>query len=181
MAYRILSLLGLQDLLVFSVLEYASQIFLYVLPRKKTAYCPICNFRSKAVHENRPPQIIKHYKLGRRQIFLVLFKRRFFCHFCSKPFTESCSLLSGKWQRKTKGLEEEIINSLKESSFLGVKRKFGVSYVSQTKLLKKVLKPFEGNWEKEENSSSQISLGIDEHSFSGHDMVLTITNLAPPD
>jgi transposase len=85
-----------------------------------------------------------------------------------------------KWQRKTQGLDEEIIELLRESSFLGVKRRLGVNYQSQIKLLKQTMKPFESNWERELNYSGKFSLGIDEHSFSGHDMVLTITNLTLP-
>jgi len=79
-----------------------------------------------------------------------------------------------KWQRKTTGLDEEIIELLKESSFLGVKRRLGVNYSTQVKLLKQVMKPFVGHWEQEEQYQGKLALGIDEHSFSGHDMVLTI-------
>jgi len=179
MKYSILSLFGLQGLEIINILEYHKEIFLYVIPRRKTADCPFCGRRTKYVHQNRYPQIIKHYRIGRRQTFLVLFKRRFFCKRCNKVFTEEVYGLE-KWQRKTQGLDEEIIELLKESSFLGVKRRLGINYQSQVKLLKQVMKPFEGNWEREIDYPGKFSLGIDEHSFSGHDMVLTITNLTFP-
>lgn len=179
MSYRILKLFGLQGLELINVVEHYRSIFLYVLPRRKTADCPTCQIRTKHVHQHRPPQIVKHYKLGKRQTFLVIFKRRFHCKRCHKVFTESIYSLN-KWQRKTAGLDESIIELLRESSFLGVKRRLGVNYQSQVKLLKTTMKPFEGNWEREIDYSGNFSLGLDEHSFSGHDMVLTITNLSLP-
>lgn len=42
------------------------------------------------------------------------------------------------------------------------------------------MKPFEGSWKEERRSGKPISVGIDEHSFSGHDMCITITNLTTP-
>ena len=179
MQYRILSLFGLQGLEIINILEYYKEIFLYVIPRRKTADCPFCGKRTKYIHQYRPPQVIKHYRLGKRQTFLVLFKRRFFCKRCNKVFMEEVYGVK-KWQRKTQGLDEEIIELLRESSFLGVKRRLGVNYQSQVKLLKQTMKPFESNWERELDYSGKFSLGIDEHSFSGHDMVLTITNLTFP-
>jgi len=176
---RIRSLFGLQGLEIINILEYYREIFLYVIPRRKTADCPNCQKRSRYPHEYRLPQIIRHYRLGRRQTFLVLFKRRFKCQFCHKPFMEQVSSIN-KWQRKTTGLDEEIIELLKESSFLGVKRRLGVNYSTQVKLLKQVMKPFVGHWEQEEQYQGKLALGIDEHSFSGHDMALTITNLTFP-
>lgn len=179
MQYNILKLLGLQGLILVKVIEHYPHVYLYVIPRRKTADCPRCGKRSKYLHEYCSPQIIKHYKLGKKQTYLILSKRRFKCKKCKRPFTEQIYGL-GKWQRKTKGIEEEAIELLKESSFLGVKRRLGINYQAQVKLLKKTMKPFEGNWEREIDYPGKFSLGIDEHSFSGHDMVLTITNLTIP-
>jgi len=84
-----------------------------------------------------------------------------------------------KWQRHTDLLEDEVINKLREMSFLGTKRKTGVNYQKQVEILKKFMKPFEANWKREKKMKS-FSLGMDGHSFSGHDMVLTVTNLTIP-
>lgn len=86
----------------------------------------------------------------------------------------------GKWQRKTETLEEEIIEALRESSFAGVERKLGVGYQAQVKLLRKAMRPLEGNWLGEKDYQGDLSLGLDEHSFSGNDLLLTITNLTSP-
>lgn len=184
---RILSLLGLQGLGILSVKEYHKFIFIYCYLTRKTANCPYCSKRTKTVYDQRPPSMIKHLKIGFRQTYLVLFKRRFKCKCCNKVFIEKLSQIE-KWQRKTKSLDEQIIEYLKEVSFKGVKRRLGVSYSSQIKLLKKTINETEVNWQKELNLSTKqnntkgdgVSLGIDEHSFSGHDMLITLTNLTTP-
>lgn len=193
MQNRILSIFGLQGLKVVKLIEYYRKIFIYVFPERSTANCTSCSKRSKNIHDYRKPSVIKHLKLGKRQTYLVISKRRFFCKDCQKPFTEKLLSVS-RWQRKTKALDEEIIESLREMSFASVERKLGVNYRAQVKLLKVAMKPFEGSWNeerrrkgktekqrrKEKQQKGSISIGIDEHSFSGHDMCLTITNLTTP-
>ena len=179
MKNRILSLFGLQGLKVLSVVEYHKQIFIYVYPERKTADCPVCTKRTKHIHQYPKPSLVRHIKLGKRQTFLVVSKRRFKCKLCSKVFTENVKAVD-KWQRRTKALEEEIIESLREMSFASIKRKLGVNYQAQVKLLKRFMKPFESSWEAERKQMAPISIGIDEHSFSGHDMCLTVTNLTAP-
>jgi transposase len=176
---RILSIFGLQGLKVSKVIEYYRQIFIYVFPERKTAECTSCGKRSKTIHDYRKPSAIKHLKLGKRQTYLVVGKRRFFCKACQKPFTEKLSGIN-KWQRKTKALDDEIIESLREMSFASIKRRFGVNYKAQVKLLKHTMKPFEKSWEEEKRVGKPISIGIDEHSFSGRDMCITVTNLTTP-
>lgn len=176
---RILSLFGLQGLKILKVIEYYRQIFIWVYVERKTADCPACSKRTKSLHQYCRPSLIRHLKLGKRQTFLVVLKRRFKCQNCHKVFTEKVENVA-KWQRKTKALEDEIIESLREMSFASVARKLGVGYQAQVKLLKKAMSPFEGSWEMEGKQNRSISLGVDEHSFSGHDMCLTITNLTTP-
>ena len=174
---RILSLLGLQGLGILSVKEYHKFIFIYCYLTRKTANCPACGKRTKSVYDQRPPSMVKHLKVGFRQTYLILFKRRFECRQCSRVFTERLPQI-GKYQRKTKSLDEQIIESLKEISFAGTSRRLGIGYFSQTKLLKSVISTGV-NWQTE-IGRKDINLGIDEHSFSGHDMLITLTNLNSP-
>lgn len=174
---RILSLLGLQGLGILSVKEYSKFIFIYCYLVRNTANCPHCGKRSKSVYDQRPPSMVKHLKIGFRQTFLILFKRRFECKICRKIFTERLSQVE-KYQRKTNSLDEQIVEYLREVSFSGVKRRLGVCYNSQTKLLKEVIDD-RVNWQ-EEIGKRNVNLGIDEHSFSGHDMLITLTNLNTP-
>lgn len=174
---RILSLLGLQGLGILSIKEYQKFIFIYCYLTRKTANCPVCSKRTNSVYDQRPPSMVKHLKIGFKQTYLVLFKRRFRCKLCNHVFTEKPAQI-GKWQRKTTSMDEQIIEYLKEVSFKGVKRRLGVSYSSSVKLLKSAINETEVDWSKE--ISKPVSLGIDEHSFSGHDLLITLTNLTTP-
>lgn len=174
---RILSLLGLQGLGILSIKEYQKFIFIYCYLTRKTANCPICSQRTNSVYDQRPPSMVRHLKIGLRLTYLVLFKRRFKCKLCNKVFIEKLPQV-GKWQRKTTSMDEQIIEYLKEVSFKGVKRRLGVSYSSSVKLLKKTINETVVDWSKE--ISKPVSLGIDEHSFSGHDLLITLTNLTTP-
>lgn len=179
---RILSLLGLQGLGILSIKEYQKFIFIYCYLTRKTANCSTCSKRTNSVYDQRPPSMVRHLKIGFRQTYLVLFKRRFKCKLCNKVFTEKLSQV-GKWQRKTNSMDEQIIEYLKEVSFKGVKRRLGVSYSSSVKLLKSAINETEVDWQKELNNpkgNEGVSLGIDEHSFSGHDLLITLTNLTTP-
>lgn len=171
-------ILGLTKLIAFKIEEHPQKIIIHVRPRRKTGKCPSCSKRSVKVHEHAPPQTVKHISIGCRQTHLVIYKRRFWCNFCQKTYNEKIDMVK-KWQRHTDLLEDEIIQSLREHSFLGTQRKTGANYEQQVKILKKFMKPFEANWKREKRMKS-FSLGMDGHSFSGHDMVLTITNLDIP-
>ncbi len=178
MQYRILSLLGLQGMEIFSISEYFAKIFIFVYSGRLTGTCPHCSKRTKMIHEYRHPSMVKHLKIGTRQTFLIIFKRRFFCKGCKRSFIETFPAVA-KWQRKTSILDEQIIDYLREVSFSGVKRRLNVAYWSQVKLLKSCINPDKPNWDREEKGE-KFSLGIDEHSFSGHDMLITLTNLTLP-
>jgi len=171
-------ILGLSKFTLIKIEELPEKILIHVRLRRKTGVCPNCYKRSQKVHENTPPQTIKHISIGCRQTHLIVYKRRFWCDFCQKTYNETIDMVK-KWQRHTDLLEDEVIRELKEMSFLGTQRKTGVNYDQQIKILKKFMKPFEANWKRESKMKS-FSLGMDGHSFSGHDMVLTVTNLTIP-
>lgn len=171
-------ILGLSRFNLIKCLDSPTKIIIHVKPRRKTGDCTKCGKRSSAVHEYRPPQTVKHISIGNKQTHLVVYKRRFYCKNCKKPFTEKIPMVK-IGNRHTNLLEEEVIRTLKESSFAETKRRTGANYRKQVKILKKFMKPFEANWSREKKMKS-FSLGMDGHSFSGHDMVLTITNLDLP-
>jgi len=171
-------IVGLSKFTLIKIEELPEKILIHVRPRRKTGVCPDCGKRSSKVHEHAPPQTIKHISIGCRQTHLVVYKRRFYCLICQKTYNERLAMVK-KWQRHTSLLEDEVIRELKEMSFLGTQRKTGVNYTQQIKILKKFMKPFEANWKRERNMKS-FSLGMDGHSFAGHDMVLTVTNLTIP-
>jgi transposase len=175
MNYSILALLNLQDWKVLSVSHNQKEIILTVKRRRKTADCPRCGKRTKYLHQYGQWQKVKHLKLGSKQIYLRLKKRRFVCRKCHLVFTERMWLV-GPYQRKTTALDNQIVLDLADLSFKAVYKRTRVSYHSQAKVLKERVNPFLGNWQ-EEKKQKEISLGIDEVSFAGFDFLPTIANL----
>jgi transposase len=63
-------------------------------------------------------------------------------------------------------------------SFSSASRANEISYHSQVKWLINNIGRLTNNWEKEvEQGKDKLAIGLDEISFSGHDMLLTLTNL----
>jgi len=178
MNYSLAQVLGLSKYQVIKLEEQPQKILLHIRLRRKTATCPDCGIRRRQIHEHLPPQTIKHVSIGSRQTHLVVYKRRFNCSVCDRTYTESLDMAK-KYARHTNLLEEEVIRRLKEMSFLGTARQTGLHYRKQVDILKRFMKPFEANWKRERRMKS-FSLGMDGHSFSGHDMALTVTNLTIP-
>ena len=141
-------ILGLSKLNVFKIEEFSQKILLHVKPRRKTGVCPNCLHRSTKIHEYAPPQTIKHISIGCRQTHLVVYKRRFWCNTCQRTYNEKLNMVK-KWKRHTDLLEDEIIQALREQSFVETQRKTGVHYQKQVEILKKFMKPFEANWKRE--------------------------------
>jgi len=173
MSYVIQYLLGLQGLVIVSLVNHFESVYLYALPRRKTGTCPTCGHRSSSIHGYRPPQTVKHILVGGKQLYLVLHKRRFFCHRCNTAFVEELSGLS-KWSRHTNLLADEILNRLKETSFAGVTRTTNLSYRVQAQTLLTRVNPSTPKWD---GITKSFVMGLDEQSFSGRDMIATITDL----
>lgn len=151
-----------------------NEVLVYVNPRRKTAHCPHCRKRSKKIHQYLKERKILHKFLHQPKVFLVGRKRRFFCAHCQKAFTEDWPMLN-KWARKTYKADEEILKGLRDNSFNMLENKHGISDEISRGVMKKLTSA--PDWEGE-NRQEKIRLGIDEHSFRGRDMVITITNLS---
>lgn len=173
MPYVIQYLLGLQGLIVHLVLHHFSEVHLVVSVRRKTGTCLTCGKRSSYVHGYRPPQYVKHILVGGRQLYLVVHKRRFYCRRCNSTFVEEVSGLA-KWGRHTNQLTDEILLRLKETSFAAITRTTNLTYRTQTKELLTKVNPSTPKWEE---INKPFVMGLDEQSFSGHDMLATITDL----
>lgn len=175
MHYSILAFLNLEGFVLLRTEEEVERIYLWIKSRRKTGDCPKCLKRTKYIHQYGQWQKIKHLRLGRKQIYLVLRKRRFRCKRCNLVFTERFWLIR-PYARRTTVLDNQIIIDLSDLSFKAVSKRTKVSYHSQAKLLKEKINPFLAHW-KEEEEQEEISLGIDEVSFAGFDFLPTIANL----
>ncbi len=149
-------------------------IELEVKLKKKHCQCPRCGKRFKRLHQQGKKRKIKHQLWGKTSIYLIGRKNRWECSKCKKPFTEVWPGVK-KWSRKTETAEYQILSLLKGKSFRQLSEENGVSDHEARYLLSKVnLSP---SWQEEEKQDD-IILGIDEHSYRGRNLVITITNLS---
>ena len=142
--------------------------------KKKHRQCPRCGKRSKSCHQLSDFKMVKHQLWGKRIVYLKGRKDRWKCCKCKKPFTESWPGVK-KWSRKSEEAEYQILELLRGKSFRQLAQENNVSDHEARYLLSKIATV--PNWQKEKKLK-KIKLGIDEHSFRGKDLVITITNLS---
>lgn len=177
MSYYLTSALGLQSLEIKKVNQTKKEIQVWVKQRRKTADCPICGKRTKKLHDYLPESKIRHLKIGQRVVYLLLKKRRFTCEKCDKTFTEKVPGLR-KYSQTTNLGKLSTLLQLKDRSFSAAGKYSQVSYHTQARWLTSKLSKMLNSWKKEmEQKKNELAIGIDEISFSGHDMLLTLTNL----
>ncbi len=173
---NITSLLKIPGFFVTDVQIAKNEIIISARKRSKTARCPLCNKRSKRLHDYLRVQKVLHMSLSLQKVYLLFRKRRFVCGNCCKTFTESISFIQNK-SRKSIYVELEALDRLSDSSFRKTKERVGISYGGLTSLLKRVFTLETINWQ-EQKVEEKIRLGIDEHHFGKKNKYLiTIANL----
>lgn len=173
---NITSLLRIPGFFVTDVQIDKEEIVISARKRSKTARCPLCNKRSKKLHDYLRFQKILHMSLSLQKIYLLLRKRRFLCLECNKVFTERVSFLPVR-ARMSVFVQHEALDRLSDSSFRKTKDRVGISYGGMVSLLKRVFTLETINWQ-EQKVENIIRLGIDEHHFGRKNKYLiTIANL----
>lgn len=142
--------------------------------KKKYHLCPRCGTKSLCCHQLGKFKIVKHQLWGKRIVYLKGRKSRWKCAKCQKPFTEVWPGVK-KWSRKSEEAEYQILELLRGKSFRQLAQENKVSDHEARYLLSKIVTT--PNWQ-EEKRLRKIKLGIDEHSFRGQNLVVTITNLS---
>jgi transposase len=148
--------------------------------------CPICNsgkikrFGKKLIVQKG----VRHAFMSTYVVVeLDIYKRRYICEECSRKnnkkttFTEKFSFLDER-NKHTKAFEIFVLKDWKYLSVLELSRKFNTS----DKMIWTIIKKLNCDEKLQENlqylsTLKEIYLGIDEHSFRGHDYVLIITEL----
>lgn len=177
MEYSLKQLLGLQAFKIDKINGLGKTVIFNVSPRRRTGDCPDCRRRCSRIHGRIKGQRVKHIRIGQRLSFLSLTKRRFYCRFCRRVFTERIDGITYR-QRLTDCAKEQILSHLVDRSFRAAKRQTGIGYHSQRRYLTEKIRPFLWDWREELRGKGEISLGVDEISFSGHDMIRVITNVS---
>lgn len=170
----IVKIFRLQAFRVINVFVDERSIEIEVALKKKHLQCPLCGKQSSRCHQIGKNYLIKHQLWGEKTVYIKGRKNRWKCFRCGKPFTESWPGVK-KWSRKTETAEFQILSFLKNKSFRQLKQENGVSDHEARYLLTKI--DTAPTWQ-EEQKQKNIRLGIDEHSFRGRNLVITVTNLS---
>lgn len=175
MQYSLKRLLELQAFKINGIKEEGKTLLFEVTPRRKTGDCPKCKVRSNKVH-GYLIQKIKHIRVGGKLSYLSLTKRRFYCCHCWKTFVERVEGVKFR-NRISEKAKQQVLSHLVDRSFRASTRQTGIGYHSQRRYLTEKIKPFIWDWSEELAHNKDISLGMDEISFSRHNMVRIITNI----
>lgn len=172
---RTKSLLGLQAYQVLATHRLGEQEEVVVaLP--SSSPCPGCGAPTNAVHQqaHHPSRVLWGFFNGRR-LWLVVHRRRLRCRFCRQVFTQPLPGVAPR-QRVSVQAQTTLLGALAQQSFAALRRTWGISYSRAQRLLLRLPVPW-CDWPTLVGSEGPLALGIDEHSFRGKDLVITITCL----
>jgi len=166
-------MLNLQGVLLgkIEVLEEDKEIIVPCRSARLMARCPACDSSSKKVHQTKVRKV-KHSVLNYRQVILHLRVRRFKCKKCQKVFTESFPGISR--DKSSANLKIQMLDWLRRNSFNFIGEQFKISSSTLVRYLLKMNGDIKINWA----SANITKLGIDEHSFRGRYLIITITDLS---
>lgn len=176
MTKNITEIFGLQGLILdrIEILEKSDETILHCRSPRVFCQCPACGKSSKQVHQIKC-RLVRHERLNGKQIIISVKVRRFKCSNkknCGKIFTESIPGISRK--RTTKNFRLEALSWLTRNSFNFVGCQFDISPATLTRYLLEL----SNDWKKIDwDKLKTTRLGIDEHSFRGRHLVITITDL----
>ena len=151
--------------LILDKLESNENIFLHVRNPKNNFCCTKCERNIKTVYDQKTRTIL-HGVYGDKKVLLVLKIRRFKCKHCQYVFTEqSPNGVSRK--RYDEHFANEAVKHLSTSNFKETSKRYQVSAPVLISMLKDKRKT-------ETLPDGDIILNVDEHSFSGRDLKITI-------
>ncbi len=164
---------NLQGLLVDTVecQEAKEMIILRCRSPRTSCQCPACGSNTNKIHQHHFRKI-KHDRLGEKQVVLHLKVRRFQCRKCRKIFSEKIDGIDRK--KSSLNFRKEVISWLQRNSFNYIGERFKMSGSTLNRYVLSVSDCWLIDWNKIEVTI----LGIDEHSFRGNNLVITITDIS---
>lgn len=138
---------------------------------KNYANCQHCGQSATKVHQYHFRKI-KHGQLNYSQVIIHLRVRRIKCKKCGKIFTEK---IKGIDRKKTSlNFRLQAMDWLQRNSFNYIGQKFNIS---PSTLIRYLVAMFD-NWTIDWDKITITKLGIDEHSFKGRNLIITIADLS---
>lgn len=172
MKQDIKKLLGLQNVWVDSWKIKDKEMIVEIRSPRKSCMCLHCTCMTKRIHQYKFRNIL-HSVWQDRKVVLHLKVRRFYCNRCKKAFTEYIPGFNKK--RTTQNFRNILTKEISRNSFSYAKQKAAVSTSTLYAVLRENHERFKKiNWEEQ---GERFVLGVDEHSYRGKNLVLTITNI----
>lgn len=162
---------SLKGYLVYGLKHIGRHFELEVRVAAGSVRCPHCGIHTERVYDRRSRRVL-HTMSDRQPVYLRVRQRRFRCRPCSRVFSERLPGVQRR-TRRTETSRRQTLESLVGQSFGAAAIHSGVSPATawrdlqQTPLRQAVMIPSRG----------ELRLGIDGHSFRGHQMVTTIVEL----
>ena len=164
-------LLGLQHLWVDGSEINDNEFIVKVRVPRKFCMCPHCTSSTKKVHSYKFRQI-KHSVWQERTVVLSFKQRRFYCRKCNKAFTEYAKGIDRR--NTTENFRSILLKNMSRASLSYTMENSKVSSSTLYSVLNENHLKQKIDWESQ---GEKFTLGIDEHSFRGTRMALTITNI----
>lgn len=171
MKKSITGIFGLQGYLIDKIEASDEMVTLQCRSPRIFVECPACKKTTKKVHQKKYRKL-NHGKINGSKILLRLLVRRMRCKNCRKIFTEQLPGISNK--RSTEYFYQFAFELLERNSFRWTAKYCGISTSALVAKLISLQKQWRIDWDA---MDGEIILGIDEHSYRGKRMVITITDI----
>lgn len=172
MKQDIKKLLNLQNVWVDGWEIGEKEIIVRIRNPRKCCMCPHCTNSARRVHQHTTRRI-KHSIWQSRKVVLHLKVRRFYCRHCQKAFTEYVPGIDRR--RTTDNFRKLLLKDLARNSLHWVEKINEISPQVLYSVLKENHEKIRGiNWEEQ---GENFVMGVDEHSYRGRNLVLTVTNI----
>lgn len=164
-------MLGLQHLWVDGWQIEEKELVVKVRVSRKYCMCPHCTSSTKKVHSCKIRRI-KHSIWQEKTVILLFNQRRFYCRKCNKAFTEYAKGIDRR--STTENFRNILLKNMARASLSYTMENSNVSSSILYNVLREKQKNNHIDWEAQ---GERFTLGIDEHSYRGTRMALTITNI----
>lgn len=169
---KLLPALCLEGLFLDSFEIKDQYLMVCVRSPRTSASCPHCSRSSHRVYKTSKRRV-KHAKWDERLVILELTIRSFMCLKCPSGHQWFQESLPGIDQRRTtQHFRESMLPKLRNRSFRDVAQEHAISTMQLLRSTVDLMKNAPIPW-----PDTPFALGIDEHSFAGRDLVITLTDL----
>ena len=145
-------------------LKVENEVLIYIRSPRTHCFCNKCGETTKKKYDAKTRKVV-HGTMNGKRIVLVVKVRRFHCKNCGNIFTEKIPGISRK--KYSDLFVSNCLKILKTSSFLSVSREYKVSIPTLVSFMR-------ANFKLAEYPEGELILNVDEHSFRGRDLKITI-------